>query len=225
MIQPEFKEFVEGAALLKAVTDLLAGHLTSPKSANTAIMLSGGRTPLPAYAALAESGIKAAPDTFLLFSDDRMVPPDSADSNYGNTAAMIEALGVPDECVLRVNTKLGLHAAAQDYHRQIEVFLKGGGHIVLGLLGLGADGHTASIFSGEDAARGGDAYAMAAPRPDGLDRVSVTPKLLERIDRTVFLVEGAEKVTVIQRFLDAPESLPAGVALARARNVELWKAP
>lgn len=225
MIQPEFKEYPDGAALTYAVTDLLAGHLTSPKSANTAVMLSGGRTPLPAYAALAASRIQAAPDTFLLFSDDRMVPPDSPDSNFGNTAAMLQALSLPAECVLKVNTALELDAAAQDYHHQIDAFLRDGGHIVLGLLGLGTDGHTASIFSAEDAARGGNAYAMTAPRPNGMDRVSVTPRLLERVDRTIILVEGAEKDMVIRRFLEAPESLPAGIALAKARNVELWKAP
>ncbi|HIJ65302.1 MAG TPA: hypothetical protein HPP77_05055 [Candidatus Hydrogenedentes bacterium] len=213
------------AALVEATVALLAEHFCQRADGPHAVMLSGGNTPVPAYAALAQQGPRASDTAYALFSDERMALPDSPDSNYGSAAAMLAALGVPDTRVMRVDTGIPLEAAAQRYDAELARFLDSGGRITLGLLGLGVDGHTASLFSLEDVRRGQDAWAVGVARRAGLDRVSVTPKLLRNVDRLVFLVAGKEKRTVVARLTKTPRDVPAGLAVAGADAVAVWVAP
>ena len=185
-------------------------------------MLSGGNTPLEAYRTLARSPVPASDSLLFLFSDERMVPSDSPDSNYHNAAPMIAALGIPGNHVIRVHTELGLSEAAQRYHDDLGKFLQKGGRITLGLLGLGADGHTASIFSKDDIDRCRARWATEVPRDDGPDRVTVTPELLKRIESVIFLVAGPEKADVAETLAREPETLPAGRAVAGVKDVQLW---
>jgi 6-phosphogluconolactonase/glucosamine-6-phosphate isomerase/deaminase len=93
---------------------------------------------------------------------------------------------------------------------------------MLGILGLGADGHLASLFRPEDLRRGGGRYAIAVPRDPGPDRVSVTRELLLLIERLVFLVVGAEKAEVVKRAEHDDPRLTAIQGVRGAKSVELW---
>jgi 6-phosphogluconolactonase/glucosamine-6-phosphate isomerase/deaminase len=135
---------------------------------------------------------------------------------------MINAIGVSEQRVLRVRTELALADAANRYEQDISTFLKKGGNISLGLLGLGADGHTASIFSKEDVAAGHGHYAVAVPKQGEPSRVTVTADFLSLVDCIIFIASGADKAAIIKTFMENPESLPAGLAVAGARNVHLW---
>ena len=104
-------------------------------------------------------------------------------------------------------------------------YIENGGRITLGLLGLGADGHVASLFSKRDLTRATDRYSIAVPLDSGPDRVSVTPKLLREIDSLVFLVAGQEKAGVFDRILNDPESTIAGQAVRGTSDTEVWYAP
>ena len=117
-----------------------------------------------------------------------MVPVISPENNFGNARPMISAIGVSEQRVLRVRTELTLADAAHRYDQDIAAFLKKGGKVTLGLLGLGADGHTASIFSKEDVEAGRGHYAIAATRQGEPSRVTVTadflsPRRLHRLYR------------------------------------------
>src|SRR5256885_3414767 len=105
----------------------------------SAIMLSGGTTPLPAYRALAR-GPLPHDRLHILFCDDRHVPCDSDASNYHQARPLLDALALPPGAVARVRTELPLQEAAADYERQLAALLDSGVRIGLGLLGLGADG-------------------------------------------------------------------------------------
>lgn len=216
-----FEHFDEMAA--RAVA-LLSRHLQPATPLPTAVMLSGGATPLPIYRLAAERNIRASPSVHVLFSDERMVPARSPESNYGNARPFLEALGLADERILRVNPRRPLEAAARGYDEALAGFLRAGGRITLGLLGLGEDGHTASLFSAADVERGRGRRAIAVERRKKPDRVSVTPDLLAEAEKIVFLVAGAAKRDVVRRLVRDPASLPAGLAVAGCRNVELWVA-
>ena len=205
----------EAAALLKA-------HFEAEAETPYGVMLSGGNTPLPAYRLVARETLRASPRLHVLYSDERLVPSHSSENNYGNTMDLVRALRLPETRVLRVRTELPLQAAADRYDRDIARFLAQGGQLPLGLLGLGADGHTASIFTPEDAAAGGERWALAVPRPQKPDRVSVTSACLSRVQQIVFLATGPDKAAVVQRFKRDPLSLLAGLAVAGSPLVELW---
>jgi 6-phosphogluconolactonase len=188
-------------------------------------MLSGGRTPLPAYRELARRKPHPAPDLHLLYSDDRYVPATSESSNYCQSRPLLDALGLPQESILRVRTELPLEQAAIDYERRLTRLLGSDVRIGLGLLGLGADGHTASLFNEANLAQGRGHLAIAVQRPDGLQGISVTPEFLSRVTEPVFLVAGADKHTVVEAFLRSDSDLIARRAVAGCATVEIWISP
>ncbi len=220
--------FTSFEALSTAAAALLMRHLQADSPEPFGVMLSGGKTPIAAYKTVQRAGVKASEPLHILFSDERMTPPESGENNFGNAAGMIKSLKIPDPRVLRVHTELKLDAAAERYDRDLGAFFKSGGRISLGFLGLGADGHTASMFTMEDVQaperKGELTYARAVHRFNGYDRVTVTSHVLERIERAVFLVSGPEKQAVVARLLQSPETLPAGAAVSKTARVELWMA-
>jgi len=188
-------------------------------------MLAGGQTPLEAYRLVAERRPQAGKGLHVLFSDERHVPADSMESNYGKARPLLAALGLPEDRVLRVHAELGLAEAAQRWDDDLTGFFQRGGTIPFGVLGLGADGHTASLFSREDVERGMGCYAIPVTPPTGPARISVTPRLLKKVGHLVFVVTGSGKTEVVERLLHQPDSLTAGLAVAGAPSVDLYYAP
>src|SRR5579859_5143867 len=147
------RRFASNAEFDAALVERLERAISGPDAAGTAVMLSGGRTPLPTYGELAVRKPVPAKKLHLLFSDDRYVPITSESSNFFQSRMLVDALGLADGAVLRVRTELPLEQAAADYEQQIANMLKSGIRISLGLLGLGADGHTASLFNTDNLER------------------------------------------------------------------------
>jgi 6-phosphogluconolactonase len=215
--------FASRAELDAALTQRLLQALG--ERAPSALMLSGGSTPMPAYRAAAHA-LGAHDDRLhILFSDDRYVPADAAASNFFQSRALLDALDLPEESLLRVRTELPLAAAAADYDRRLSALLSSGVRVGLGLLGLGADGHTASLFSGADLERARAYYAIPVQRPDGMSAVSVTPALLETIAEPVFVVAGPDKKEAVDRLLAQDPTLVAWRAVQGCPKVELWVCP
>jgi len=187
----------------------------------SAVMLSGGTTPLPAYRALGSRTLPHDERLHILFSDERYVPSDSEASNYHRTRPLLDTLALPPQQLLRVRTELPLEQAAQEYEQALASLLKSGIRITLGLLGLGADGHTASLFSAADLARASGRLAIPVQRPDGMSAVSVTPGLLAQVDVLLFLVAGGGKEQALQAF-EAQGQVTAWRAVHDCAQVELW---
>jgi 6-phosphogluconolactonase len=220
----KLRRFDTPQELTEAAAALLIEHFERPSERPSAVMLSGGKTPLAAYERVAKSGVQAAENAFVLFSDERMVPIDALESNYAAALPMINALGLPPSRVIRVRTEKTPADAAKGYAEELRRFLDQGGYIPLGLLGLGADGHTASLFSAADLERGRDSCVIAVPRVPGPDRVSVTPNLLRHVERIIFLVTGQEKAAAMDGLLRNSKSTPAALALREHPHVEVWDA-
>jgi 6-phosphogluconolactonase len=212
------RRFPSRAALDAALGERLGQAIAA--NGASAIMLSGGTTPLPAYRALAR-GPLPHDRLHVLFSDERYVPCDSEASNYHQARPLLEALALPGASVVRVRTELPLAEAARDYERQLAALLNSGVRIGLGLLGLGADGHTASLFGAEDLERARGHLAIAVHRPDGMSAVSVTPDLLSHVEEPLFVVAGSGKHEAIQA-LAGDENLTARRAVQGCPQVELW---
>jgi 6-phosphogluconolactonase len=185
-------------------------------------MLSGGKTPLPAYRELAARGPEHGDHLRVLFSDERYVPSTSDASNYHQSCDLLNALALPEDALLRVRTELPLAAAAEDYERQLRALLDAGVRIKLGLLGLGPDGHTASLFDAADLDRARGHLAIAVERPDGMSGISVTPEFLAHVEKLVFVVAGGGKHDAIRSLMNNDPSLTAWRAVQGLPDVELW---
>ena len=218
-------EFDTVVQMEQAAFALLGEHFSLAVAGPHAVMLTGGKTPAGLYRRIEQSPPPADDCLHLLISDERLVPLTSPESNFGNMRAMVDALGIRDSQIMHVHTHLDLDAAAEQYHQQLAAYIDDGGRITLGILGLGADGHVASLFDADDIRRGAGRYAVAVTRKTGPDRVSVTRDLLLKAERLVFLVAGAEKAAIVRKMAAEPENVTAARAVREVSSVELWFCP
>jgi len=216
----DVRRFDSRAALDAALEERLRAAIAV--SGPSAIMLSGGRTPLPAYRGLAARALPHDERLCVLFSDDRYVPADSEASNYHQSRPLLDALALRPQSLLRVRTELPLEQAAQEYERALENLLKSGVRITLGLLGLGADGHTASLFSAADLGRASGHLAIPVQRPDGMSAVSVTPQLLAQVEDLLFVVAGGGKQEAVRALEACDPNLTAWRAVQGRAAAQLW---
>jgi 6-phosphogluconolactonase len=217
------RTFNTRAELDTALTERL-GRALSARGAS-AVMLAGGTTPMAAYRTLAHQPLAHDDRLHLLFSDERYVPADSTASNYHQSRALLDALALPEESLLRVRTELPLDEAAAAYDAALTTLLSAGIHIGLGLLGLGANGHTASLFTKADLERARGRYAIPVQRPDGMSAVSVTPELLATVREPVFVVAGPGKEDALRALQAQDSALIAWRAVQGCADVELWVTP
>ena len=215
------RHFDSAPHLRDAFFEAMKSELFSPATTDYGIMISGGNTPLPVYARLAALNEQGNAHCQIVFSDDRHVPRNSPDSNQGNASALFAALGIASDRVYGINPELDLKEAAFDFDRRLNKLMNTGVPIPIGFLGLGADGHTCSLFSITDAGRD-DVFAFPVENQRGVDRVSVSRRVLAHVDRLVILVSGEAKSAALEALANQPLSIPAGVALAGHPNVEVW---
>jgi 6-phosphogluconolactonase len=209
-------------ALSQAIVERLAEEIEKSGERAAALMLAGGTTPLHAYRSLSTHKLARSGMLSLLFSDERYVPSTCEASNFHSAISLIEALGLPGEQVLRVRTELPLDEAVDDYDCRLRALVNAGMPVRFGILGLGADGHTASLFSEDDLRRAQGKFAVAANRPDGRIAVTVTPEFLRHVTQVVFAVAGADKHPALKALVQGqPESIAAR-ATANCSAVEIW---
>ena len=182
------------------------------------VVLSGGSTPGALYRLLAEephcSQIIWA-QVHLFWADERCVPPHDPGSNYRLAyEALIAPTRIPAENVHRVRGELAPRAAARAYDRELRRFFRAPRpRFDLVLLGLGSDGHTASLFPGSGALEETEQLAVATTafydnRPS--ERVTLTLPALNAARQVLFLVSGLEKAEIVQAVLaDVEARLPA----------------
>lgn len=179
-------------------------------------VLAGGSTPRGVYERLASAGA-AAPwwsAVEFLFGDERCVPPDDEASNYRMVReSLLDPLGIAAERVHRIRGELAPAEAAAAYERElVELMGSETPQLDLLLLGLGEDGHTASLFPGSTSLEETTRWVVASRSPVAPhDRVTLTLALLGRARRVFFLATGRAKAAAVGAVLGStsPQDLPA----------------
>lgn len=176
------------------------------RSGRASLALSGGSTPRPAYAHLAEDERIDWAKVEIFFIDDRAVPPDHARSNYRLAKeSLLDPAKVPDANVFRMEGEASdLGAAARAYEQILRTRLRpghgGAPAFDLAVLGIGDDGHVASLFPGEPAldetARAVLDVPAAAKREA---RLTVTGPVLEAVRAAIIIAVGREKQEALER--------------------------
>ena len=193
------------------------------------VALAGGSTPKAMYALLATDAVLRAAlpveRMHFFWGDERPVPPDHADSNFRMAHdAMLARLPLGEQQVHRISGELArADRAARDYERRLREFfaLSPGQYprFDLVLLGLGPDGHCASLFPGTRAlrARGRSAVSNWVGKLDA-ERITLTPLALNNAAHVVFLVCGVDKAVALKAVLEGrhePQQLPAQLIAPR----------
>ena len=188
------------------------------------LALSGGHTPRRLYALLAEGGAGDLPwDRIHLFwGDERFVPQSDPASNFRMVReALLERIPVPPGNLHPVPVGLGSPVeAAAAYERELRAFFASEGEPAfdLALLGLGDEGHTASLFPGSPALAERHAWVAAAEAAPGIiprSRITLTLRGLSAARAIWFLVAGAEKAPVVRILVDGSEAEVAGLPAGR----------
>ncbi len=189
----------------EAVARAAAGAVAEALGAGAqTLVLAGGSTPRRMYEMLAGMDISWG-GVSLLFSDERCVPPTDPESNYRLVKDTLLQTVDPG-AIWRIPGELGAEAAAALYDAAVERLQP----LDLVLLGVGPDGHCASLFPGHIAlqAPGWAVAVHGAPKPPR-DRVSLTLGCLRSARRVIFIATGAEKSTAVR--LAQRGAVPAGM--------------
>ncbi len=200
------------------------------------LALAGGQTPRPLYELLGMAPYrKSIPwdRVRILWGDERCVPRDHPDSNARMAyEALIERVPIPEENVVRVPAEeRDPESIARAYERMVReaagVDEDGWPRLDLVLLGMGVDGHTASLFPGDAAATETNRAVVAVDGAEGappVPRITMTVPLINNARRVAFIVAGADKLRVIDDIRDDPaasaEKYPA--ALIHPRDELTW---
>ena len=213
------------AAILQTAQDAVKAH------GRFTIALAGGATPAFTYARLAQKPfVTAMPwdKTWIFFGDERMVPPDHPESNFRMAdERLLAKVPLAADHVFRMRGDAeDSEVAASDYGKALADLCaerRGGApRLDLVLLGVGVDGHTASLFPGSPAVREVfrpvvAVHAAAAAIPE---RLTITLPVFNAAARVFVLVAGPEKAKVVKAVLAEKSLLPAG--MVSPVDGELW---
>jgi 6-phosphogluconolactonase len=197
-----------------------------------AVALSGGKTPRALFALLASPQFAENIEwdkVHFFWSDERCLPPDNIDSNFKQAEdALLGPIQEPKSNVHRMQGELEPHTAALNYSDELHKFFGDSIRFDLIYLGLGEDGHTASLFPGHPALDESAEPCVAVHAPANRIapwRLTLTFPVLNAPRSVIFLAEGEAKASVLARVLEGPRDvrqLPAqGVSPERGSLVWL----
>ena len=204
----------EAAAKFTAerVVQILSGTLEKHESAS--LVLSGGETPRRVYQLLGSDSFRrlvAWDRVQFFFGDERMVSPDHPDSNYGMARReLFDHLSIPAKNIHRIKGEFAPEKAALEYADELHsIYQKTIPRFDCIMLGIGEDGHTASLFPGTDALneKRRSTAALFVPRLKTW-RVSLTFPVINNARQVLFLAEGGKKASIVQKVIESSAPTP-----------------
>ena len=206
------KNFVTDAATF--IVDL--AHKALAERNEFRIALSGGNTPRPVYSEVARRGRQIPWERVLFtFGDERCVPPDDSQSNFRMARETFFIPGaIPEKSILRMRGEIAPEIAAQEYQDDVDLLATQRGEQIyrhdLILLGLGPDGHTASLFPETAALNEMDRRVVAnfVPKFNSW-RLTFTFPLINHARHVCFLINASKNADLIERVIKGDSEFPA----------------
>lgn len=217
--RPHLHVFPDGPTVARAFAEFLRDHMEERAEGPFFWALSGGSTPKLLFQLLAESYRDSIDWSRIHFfwGDDRMVPYDDPESNYGEVKRLLfDHVPVVPEQIYAVDTSLPPAEAAVAYGETLRKLLPSNANgwpiFDINMLGMGGDGHTASIFPHNLELMQSEELCAVAQHPEtGQYRVTMTGPVLRAADQIAFLITGSGKTDRVSQILGAKEgaaSLP-----------------
>jgi 6-phosphogluconolactonase len=217
MVQNDIQIFQNTEELAARAANYFVDLTTSKlrKKDSFRVALSGGSTPLSMYSILVQEAVRDRVNwekVFFFWGDERYVPHDHPESNYGSAhQALFEHLPVPDNHILPINTENSPEQDALAYQETIKQHFEVVDPQIslprfdLIYLGMGTDGHTASLFPHSPALEHLDQWVVAN-HVEALDtwRITMTPTIINAAEYVIFLVRGIDKAERLNEVVNGP---------------------
>ncbi|HAA88227.1 MAG: 6-phosphogluconolactonase [Verrucomicrobiales bacterium] len=206
-------QIIESSDFVGDAVSIISSALTVGTDGARRMSLCGGSTPAPVYEALADSPLDWD-NIEITFGDERCVPPDHEDSNFRMASdSLLDKVPLNESNVLRMKGELDPDDAAREYEDSLRE--RSGREIYthdLILLGMGEDGHTASLFPGTAALNDDERWVVANHVPQkNQTRITLTFPIINAARKVLFLVRGEEKRAVVDRVLAGQSDFPASL--------------
>lgn len=176
------------------------------------LVLSGGSTPIPVYEELANRSAEVSWEhTFIFWGDERCVPPTHPESNYRMAkTTLLDNIPIPARNIFRMLGEIEPQSAAEDYEEMLAAFFHNKEkRFDVVLLGIGEDGHTASLFPGTEALDETVKWVTANSHPySDSSRLTLTYPALNAARQIIFLGSGGGKADVIAEVINNPDKGP-----------------
>jgi 6-phosphogluconolactonase len=221
------ERFVDVEALSRAAAVLFAGKACEAVEATGrfSVLLAGGDTPRRTYELLAGEPHRSRVPwgrVHFFWGDERCVPDDSPESNFEMArTALLDHVPVDPGHIHAIPSDRSPEDAAKAYEEELKEFFPGAPpRFDLALLGLGDDGHTASLLPGSSAVAEKVRWTAVSTRPEeAFSRITVTLPLLNRAATVLFLVSGAGKARVLRSLFEDGGSSQASLPASLVRPV------
>ncbi len=227
------KIFTNKEALTKATAQLIITESKNciKEKGSFTWALSGGSTPLQLYKLLATDAYQKKLDwknIYIFWSDERYVPFQSEDNNsHQAKLALLDHIPIPQENIFTIPVNLPVKKAAKHYEETLKQFFKTDQPVFdLILLGMGSDGHTASLFPHTEILKEKEALVKNIfIEHVNMERITFTVPLINKAKKILLLISGAEKAEILQKVLSEkkqPQLYPAQLIKAAKKNELIW---
>lgn len=193
------------------------------------IAFSGGSTPAVMFDLWAHELAKITPweRIKIWFVDERCVSPENSDSNYGlMRKLLLSVVPIPRENIFRIRGEEKPAAEALRYSKEVDKYLPKDGQYPcfdIVLLGIGTDGHTSSIFPGQEhLLSSAKVYEVSENPKNKQKRIALTGCTIMNSDRVIFFVTGEEKAHVIHEAYTSGDTSPSAYIAHHSNNVEFF---
>lgn len=193
------------------------------------IAFSGGETPMLMYDIWAHDFAEVTPWKRIRFwwVDERCVPPSNSESNYGQMKRiLLDVVGIPEHHIFRIHGESDPVREAVRCSEQVMKHVPVDNYLPLFdlvLLGVGEDGHTSSIFPGQEALLSSHAIYETSTHPcTRQKRIALTGAPIINAREVIFLITGKDKASVVKELYSSGDTIPAAYIARRAQQVELY---
>jgi len=223
-MRPSFRISPSLAELSVECTNAISDYLAEAISLRgiASLVLAGGLTPREVYRLLSASNTIEWQKVHLFWGDERCVPPDHQESNYLMVRqSLLDKISIPEENVHRIKAEEEPAQAAALYNNEVSVWLNKYASFDVTLLGIGDDGHTASLFPETSALRERSVFVMENWVPKfNTYRITLTYPAINRSNHIIFLVAGGSKADILHQIIDLSEPFPASLVQSVHGSVE-----
>jgi 6-phosphogluconolactonase len=216
MVMPDIKIYETGEELALTAAEYVIdiGQAAIESGGRFSIVLAGGSTPRPVYQLLASEAFNSRLDwnkVHVFWGDERPVPPDHPDSNFGMAEeTLLSNVSIPASNIYRMKGEVPPQDAAREYEKELRRFFSDQPwpQFNLILLGMGDDGHTASLFPNTAALHETERWVAANPVEKlSTTRITLTVPAINTARHVLFLVKGENKAEPLKAVLEGPQLL------------------